>query len=154
MPERIIAAMPRYSVPKIDGLTILRWLAVIPAAILAGWVAHLVLGTVTAVVSGVANRLFSESWRYVPLLLYYAPKHAAFVMAGAKVAPRPLPTAVVLAAAAIILSLMTHILSQGRIGLMNYLHFTAESVGAVIGVAYIYTARRSAIPTSSVSIAA
>ncbi len=120
--------------------TALRWLAVLPAAILAGWIAHFAFGVVSVLVA----RLLSESATYyVRLLLYYAPQNAAFVIVGAKIAPRPLATAVVLAVAAIALSLLVHILGQRTVGVTNYLHFTVESTGAVLGAAFTYgTARR------------
>jgi hypothetical protein len=115
----------------------LRWLAVLPAAILAGWLAHLVFGTASVVVA----RLVWQSY-VVRLLLYYVPKDAAFVLVGAKVAPRPRATAVVLAAAAIAMSLAVHILGQRTVGVTNYLHFAAESVGAVLGAAFTFSAAR------------
>jgi len=120
--------------------TLLRWLAVIPAAILAGWVAHFAFGMLSLVVA----RVLSESISYyVRLLLYYAPKDAAFVIVGAKIAPRPMATAVALAVAAIAVSLMVHILGQRTVGVTNYLHFTAESAGAVLGAALTYATTRT-----------
>src|SRR5436190_7913164 len=92
---------------------LLRWLAVIPAAILAGWFAYFAFGLVSVVVA----KILSESASYyVRLLLYYAPKDAAFVIVGAKIAPRPLTAAVALAVAAAAVSLLVHILGQRTVG--------------------------------------
>jgi hypothetical protein len=120
---------------------LLRWLAVLPAAILAAWVAHFAGGIVGLAVS----RLVPEpASYYVRLLLYYAPQQAAFVIAGALVAPRPLATACVLAGVAIALSLTVHILGQHSVGTTNYLHFAAESAGAIVGVVASAVARSRA----------
>jgi len=100
--------------------TLLRWLAVLPAAILAGWIAHFAFGLLSLAVASV---LSESAANYARLLLYYAPKDAAFVIVGARVAPRPLATAVVLAVAAMAVSLLVHILGQSTVGVTNYLHF-------------------------------
>lgn len=126
--------------------TILRWLAVIPVAILAGCIAHFVFGAAIAV----AAQIFSGSITYyLRLLLYYAPKTAVFVLGGAAVSPRPAPTSIVLAIVSIALSLMVHILSQRTVGTTNYLHFAAESVGALLGMVAIYVAPRVLRPANS-----
>lgn len=117
---------------------LLRWLAVIPAAIAAGWLAHLVCGLASVAIA----RLIGEAY-YVHLLLCYAPKNAAFVIAGAKIAPRQRATAVALAIVAIALSLLVHLLGQRTVGLTNYLHFTAESAGALLGAAFIFATTRT-----------
>jgi uncharacterized membrane protein YidH (DUF202 family) len=65
-------------------------------------------------------------------------KEAAFVIAGARMAPRSRPaTAIALAVAGILMSLVVHELGQSHPGSTNYTHFAAESVGAVLGVAYV-----------------
>lgn len=127
--------------------TILRWLAVLPAAILARYVAHVVFGLASAAVAALVGEDVSY---YLRLLLYYAPKNAAFVLVGATVSPRPLPTAIVLATGSIALSLLIHILGQQRVGLTNYLHFSAETVGALLGIVFRYAiaiSQRSATAT-------
>ncbi len=121
--------------------TILRWLAVIPVAILAGYVVDFALGAVCAVA---AQFLSASATHYLRLLLCYAPKNAAFVFAGATVSPWPVPTAIVLATAAIVISLLVHILGQRTPGLTNYLHFAAETIGALLGIVAIYAAARPA----------
>lgn len=128
-----------YNSPMRNTSTTLRWIAVLLAAILAAWVAHFVFGLLNAVVGGVAGESVSD---YLRLLWYYAAKDAAFVLAGAAVSPFPRPTAVALAIVAIALSLLTHVMSQQRVGATNYLHFAAESVGALVAVLSICIAQR------------
>ena len=118
--------------------TTLRWLAVMPVAIFAWWLAHFVFGAICAIT---AQLLTAAAMVYVRLVLVYVPKSAAFVWAGATVSPRPLPTAIALAAIAMALSLLVHILSQRTVGATNWLHFAAESVGALLGLAAIVVVR-------------
>jgi hypothetical protein len=120
--------------------SLLRWLAVIPAAILAGWITHVAFGLVSMVVVKVLPESISY---YVRLLLCYAPQNACFVIVGAKIAPRQLVTAVALAAAAIAMSLLVHILGQRTVGVTNCLHFTAETAGAVLGATLAYATKRT-----------
>jgi hypothetical protein len=70
------------------------------------------------------------------------PPKSAFVIAGAKVAPRRRSaTAIVLALLGLLLSLMTHVIAQNlagnRLGIVNYTHLFAESAGVLGGAAYI-----------------
>jgi hypothetical protein len=117
----------------------LRWLLVLPVAILAAYVAHFVIGMAAWLVLGSYASVQSTGIYYLRLLLFYAPKEAAFVIAGAKVAPRGhLATAFGLAAIAILISLIVHVLGQQSVGVTNYTHFTAESAGAIFGVAFMY----------------
>jgi hypothetical protein len=109
----------------------MRWLAVIPVAILAWWLAYFFFGAITV---GMSQLLTAAVMYYVRLLLAYVPKSAAFVWTGATVSPRPLPTAIALAVIAVALSLLTHLLSQRTVGLTNWLHFAAETVGALLGL--------------------
>jgi hypothetical protein len=121
--------------------TILRWIAVLPAAILASWVTYYVLGMASMVIAGLIG---DEASFYLRLVLVYAPKNAAFVLGGSAVSPRSVHTAIVLAIVAVALSLVIHILGQQRVGAVNYLHFTLESIGALLGVvvAYVITLLR------------
>jgi hypothetical protein len=111
--------------------TTLRLLAVIPVAIFAWWLAQFVFRAISAIT---AQLLTAAAMVYVRLVLVYVPKSAAFVWAGATVSPRPLPTAIALAAIAMALSLLVHILSQRAVGMTNWLHFAAESAGALLGL--------------------
>jgi hypothetical protein len=129
--------------------TTLRWLAVFPAAILAGWVTYYGFGLAGVVGAGFVGEEVAYSLR---LLLFYAPKNAAFVIVGAAISPRPLPTAIVLAILSIALSLLIHILGQQSVGMTNYLHLTAESAGALLGIVFICIVavlRKPSVPLSA-----
>jgi len=123
----------------------LRWAGVLPAAALAGFavgfVANMGLGAVVSVLGESAQQPFVS---YLLLLLFYVPKEAAFVVAGAKVAPRfRLTTATVLAALRLVLSLATHVLTQAHRGVTNYQHLALEWTGALLGAGCIaLTSRR------------
>jgi hypothetical protein len=75
-------------------------------------------------------------------LLCYVPPEVAFVIAGAKLAPRrPTTAAIVMAVLRFVLSLMTHVVGQhlagNHVGITNYLHLFAESAELLSGAAYI-----------------
>lgn len=75
---------------------------------------------------------------YVRFVMYYLPKKALFVIAGAKMAPRRRHAVTyALAAVAILMSLIVHVLGETTPGISNYTHFAAESVGAALGAAYM-----------------
>jgi hypothetical protein len=75
----------------------------------------------------------------VQLLILYVPKELALVIGGSMTAPRArMATAGVLSAAAILMSLTKHVLSQRHTGWVNYTHFAAESAGSIAGVLYIF----------------
>ena len=117
-------------------IELLRWIGVLPAAVLGRLAVQMILGGLLrlAITAGWITPGTSELLYYFQLLVYYTPKEAAFVIAGAMMAPRRrLPTAVVLAVLAILLSLMVHILGQSNRGLINYTHFAAETLGAIGG---------------------
>jgi hypothetical protein len=110
---------------------------------LAAYVVYLVIGMAAWLVLGSYASVQSTVIYYLRLLLFYAPKEAAFVIVGAKVAPQgQLATAFALAATAILISLVVHVLGQRSAGVTNYTHFTAEAAGAIFGVAFMYFARQ------------
>ena len=123
----------------------LRWICVLPAAVLGGFAAQ--------TIAGLVNRLAVYGWGTaaestlvygLQLLMFYVLKCAVFIVAAAKMAPRGrLATAIVLAAAAILMSLVVHVLGQPHPGVVNYTHFTAESAGTVIGVAYVFYSEKA-----------
>jgi hypothetical protein len=123
---------------------VLRWLCVLPTAVLGRIVAQLILGAVVQVAHyGGWNNLGDSRIAYwLGVLLYYVPREMVFVIAGAMMSPRyQKTTATGLAALAVFLSLMTHVVGQhltrNHVGLVNYTHFVAESAGALGGAAYI-----------------
>lgn len=69
---------------------------------------------------------------------------AAFVIAGAKTAPRSrLTTAIVLAALWSLSALLSHVLMQPSPGIRNYEHFTVTALSAVGGAAYLFRSEKS-----------
>ncbi len=124
---------------------ILRWIGVLPAALLGYAAIQLIVGVIYRLINACLDVIGSQDpdvFYYVHLLLYYVPKGSAFVIAGSKVAPgRRHATAIVLAVSVILFSLLVHVIAQyqsgNRVGWINYTHFTLESVGALFGVAYI-----------------
>jgi hypothetical protein len=137
-------------------IQILRWLCVLPAAALAEFVVHWIVGSVLRVaVSAVPGALGESIVADSFMVLYLAPATAAFVVVGAKVSPRrQFETAIALAVLGILLSLATHVIVQlfggNRVGFRNYMHFTAEAVGAIGGAAYVFVQARRNRPTGTV----
>lgn len=126
---------------KQKAIELLRWVGVLPAAILARLAVPIIVGNLMRF--GMYVGWFSQGGSglvyYLQLVLFYFPKEAAFVIAGAKMAPRyRLATCIILAVAAILMSLIVHMLGQSNVGLVNYMHFAAESLGAVCGAVYMF----------------
>lgn len=119
------------------GIVLLRWTCVLPAAVLGG--------SAASYNGGLASRLVASRWGTpaesgfasgLRLLMFSVPKEAVFVIAGAMTAPRHrLATTIVLATAAIAMSLVVHVLGQRNPGVVNFTHFAAESAGVALGVA-------------------
>jgi hypothetical protein len=89
--------------------------------------------------------------QYMGMLHFHTLRAAAFVVAGAVIAPRArLGTAILLAAALVPLSLWNHVLSRVSLvelvllqGTGNYRQFTLETLGAVLGVVYIFWSEKA-----------
>jgi len=122
-------------------IEILRWIGVLPAAVLGRFAYGTILAAiyrVKAVPGGVLPDT-SALGHWLQLLIFYPPPIAIFVVAGAMMAPRRrLATAVVLAAPAIALSLTIHVLLPDHVGVNNYKHFTAETTGAIIATILVF----------------
>jgi len=125
-------------------IEVIRWLCVLPAAVLGDIAAEFVVETVAQIATyGGWGTLGDSSIAYsLRLLLFYVLPKSAFVMAGAKMAPRyQRATAVVLTFLGLLFSLMTHVIVQHldgkRVGIVNYTHVLAESAGMLGGAAYI-----------------
>jgi hypothetical protein len=94
----------------------------------------------------------------VVFMLLFPLKDAAFVVAGAKIAPRArLTTAIVLAAVHVPLSLWNQVLSRVSLvelvllqGRGNYGQFILETLGAVLGVVYIFRSEKTRTSVASV----
>jgi hypothetical protein len=131
--------------PREKSIEIVRWVCVVPAAALGSLAVQYVLGSIVRMAaSGGGDAARSGFVHYLHLLLYYAPMEAAFVIVGARVAPcGRVVTAIVLAVGAIVISLLTHILAQQVVGGTNYTHFALESIGAILGAAFILYLERT-----------
>jgi hypothetical protein len=135
-------------------IEVVRWLCVLPAAMLGSFVVQLIVGAVVQIAdnSGLGILGDSKIAYSLRLFLFYVPRESVFVIAGAMTAPRhQMATAIVLTVLGICLSLMTHVVGQhlagNHVGLVNYTHFFAESAGAVGGAAYIFLQDRRKRPT-------
>jgi VanZ family protein len=124
---------------------VLRWLCVLPAAVLGHVAAQFVVDAVLQVARYAGWDIFGGSSIANSLirLMWHLPPNAAFVIAGAKMAPRhQKTTAIVLTLIGLVFSLMNHVISQHyfagrRLGFNNYMDLCAESAGALGGAAYI-----------------
>ena len=128
----------------------LRWLCVLPASALGHVAAQLVIGSVLEIARSAGLDIFGDSSiaNSIIRFLWHLPPNAAFVIAGAKMAPRQKATAIVLTLFGLLFSLMTHVISQHRagrrLGMTNFMDLGAESMGALAGAAYIvWQARRN-----------
>ena len=127
--------------PRNWSIELLRWVCVLPAAVLAAFVTKWIVRLVSSVIIyGWGSPAESDFVHWALVLLHYPTKEFAFIAGGAVMAPRARPaTAIVLAAAAILASLAIHLL--GQVGFWNYTHFGLESAGAVLGVAFVIYAK-------------
>jgi hypothetical protein len=122
----------------------LRWLCVLPASALGHVAAQLVIGSVLQIARSGGLDIFGDLSiaNSIIRFLWHLPPNAAFVIAGAKMAPRhQKATAIVLTLFGLLFSLMTHVINQHRagrrLGMTNFMDLGAESVGALGGAAYI-----------------
>jgi hypothetical protein len=123
---------------------LLRWICVLPVAMLFWIAAYYASGMVAAVATaawGSASKSTLVYW--IRFGMFYIPKNAAFVFGGAMTAPRyRVATAAVLASMASGLALLVHVLGQNTVGFTNYTHFAAESAGAALGIICVVAAAR------------
>src|SRR5262245_49502537 len=106
----------------------LRWICVLPAAIIVAAAVRYASRIVVIIVRAVSLSALASLGRSGVL---YVPTDAAFVLVGAITAPRyRVITAIVLAAIRLGLALVAHVLRPDSVGLTNYTHFAAESLGA------------------------
>lgn len=120
---------------------VLRWLSVLPAAVLGEFITRVVGALVGGMVGGAAA---GSQATFSVQLVVYALAVAAFVLAGAYTAPsRRLIVALGLAAAAALLSLVKHVLLQDHPGAVNFGHLAAEITGAALAVAIVFDRERA-----------
>jgi hypothetical protein len=121
-----------------------RWLLLVPAALLASGVVTFIIGTFVRAIRGSSVPLNSSSISFwaIAVPLYVLPEFV-FVIAGASIAPRKqLPVALVLMLFGGVLSLLKHVVLQQlggtSLGPTNYTHFGLELAGLVAGVVCIW----------------
>ena len=111
---------------------IVRWLCVIPVAIIAGW-----LGRHLGGLFGVLNAPYYPEFLFP--LLFLMPSGFALITAGAVVAPRHRAgVAMALAVSCLTVSLTIHVVHQPRPGLVNYMHFAGEFIGTMLGIVWAW----------------
>ncbi len=121
----------------------LRWICVLPAAVIGGIAAHYFGGIVWRFAFYGRGAASESSIAFSAQLLAYAVAAAVFVLLGALIAPRNRKlAALVLAVAYTLLSLFAHVISQDHPGRVNYLHLAAETTGAVSSLAYVFSMKR------------
>lgn len=119
-------------------LQVLRWLAVLPAAAFASWlfrgVGHFLLSLLGIDLRGPGYPEFLFP------LQQLLPGGLAFVLVGAWVAPKRQRRVAAgsLMVLGVLISVLIHVAGQTRPGLTNYMHFTGESLGALLGVVLVY----------------
>jgi hypothetical protein len=123
-------------------LSVLRWIAVLPGAVIGSLAAKVVGGIlgllITALISlgGTVDPHSVYYYEYLVLLFVHFPRGLGFVLAGAVIAPRfRLITAVLLGLFWTCQSLMIHVLGQQNPGYNNYTHFAAETLRTACGIA-------------------
>ncbi len=145
-PVRSAATVWPLRMQREKSVELLRWLCVLPAAVTGGIAARYLGSFAGHFAIHVWGAESQSTFGFSIQLLAYALAAAAFVLAGAFTAPRNRRmTAVILAIAGAILSLLTHVLSQRHPGTTNYLHLAAESAGAALAVAYVFRVEKSRV---------
>lgn len=131
-------------------MAILRWILVLPAAVLAHAAVQFIVGTMLRIAIGLAGMAVRQSpfAYWLQALIYYVVSELVFVVAGAKIAPRhQSATAVTLAILGSLLSLIKHTIGQhlggNRVGVTNYLHLGLEVAGLLAGAAFILVTERT-----------
>ncbi|HEX2475165.1 MAG TPA: hypothetical protein VHK01_10480 [Lacipirellulaceae bacterium] len=128
-------------------IEVVRWVLVVPAAWLAGMVPvfleRLIRPPMMVQPPGTPRPPVSDFQRiYLPHLLGVV-MAAAFVIVGAKVAPRwRLPVAGILAAAWIVYSYLLHVMPHGSFELKYLTQFIVATLGAIAATMYVWWAER------------
>jgi hypothetical protein len=114
-------------------------------------VAYHASGIISMVATSMLGNLEVPTLVYwIKFALFYIPKQAAFVVGGALTAPRfRVITATILAVVATGMSLLVHVLGQRTVGITNYTHVAAETVGAILGAIFIALVSRPAAPPAT-----
>ena len=131
-------------------IEVLRWLAVLPVAVIAGVAAHLlaIIGNSPGCTRGLINPDESVLDRCFVVLVSNVAMGAVIVIAGAKTAPRyKQVVAIVLAVVWIFFSGMVFtVLLQRPAQFWDYMAVVVGAIAAVGGAAYIYTEQAMSKP--------
>jgi Na+-driven multidrug efflux pump len=129
--------------PRQKRIEVVRWLLLVPAALLASSTVQFVVGAFIGAIrdSSVPLNSSSISFWAIAVPLYVLPEFV-FVIAGGWIAPRKrLPVALLLMLLGGVLSLLKHVVFQhlagNRVGPTNYTHFGLEMAGLLAGVVCI-----------------
>lgn len=124
-----------------------RWLAVLPVAFLARHAAYVVAGSLGYLLFNWLDR--EGAGRWARHLIWGTPPAMAFVIAGAKTAPRfRRVSAVALAILAVALAALIHdVLWDGIHG--DFLPVITETVAVAAGVAFVFSSERSKGPSQT-----
>jgi hypothetical protein len=130
--------------PRQQKIEVVRWLLLVPAALLASSAVTFIIGALVRAIRGSSVPLNSTSIGFwasaVPL--YVLPEFV-FVIVGGWIAPRKqLPAALLLLLVGGVLSLLGHVVLQyhagNSLGSTNYTHFGLEMAGLLAGVVCIW----------------
>ena len=130
--------------PREKRIEVVRWLLLLPAALLASVIVTFIIGTLVRSIGNNSVPLNSSSISFwasaVPL--YVLPEFV-FVIVGGWIAPRKrLPVALLLMLLGGVLSLLRHVVLQHHagtsLGPTNYTHFGLEIAGLLAGVVCIW----------------
>ena len=126
---------------KENAVELTRWIVVLPAAVLAGFIVDALAGFVASILMSEVSR--EGAGRWARHLIFRFPGGLAYVIAGAKTAPRlRRVTAIVLVCLAIALSARTHgVIRWGIHG--DSLPVVVQSAAVLCGAAYIFNSERS-----------
>ncbi len=122
---------------RLTSVDFLRWLFVLPAALLASWSIH---GAGNVLLSTVGLYLRGPSYpEFLFPLQQLLPSGIVFVLAGTWMAPSRRQVAVIaLVVLGLSLSWLIHVITQPAPGLTNFMHATGDSLGLVIGAAVVW----------------
>ena len=113
-----------------SGVGVLRWVCVLPCAYVAHWLFE---GLGHALFSFLRSQAYPE---FIFPLLQYFPSGIALTFAGALIAPsRKVTVSIGLGILWLPLTWLTHVFGQSTVGIVNYMHATGGSLGALTGIA-------------------
>jgi Na+-driven multidrug efflux pump len=129
--------------PRQKRIEVVRWLLLVPAALLASSTVTFIIGAFVRVIRGSSVPLNSSSISFWACAVpFYVLPEFVFVIAGGWIAPRKqLPVALLLMLVGGVLSFLKHVVVQHlaghSLGPTNYTHFGLEMAGLLAGVVCI-----------------